>query len=113
MNEQEKWRLKRVMQKMSDRLGGIGFSHPHLSPDDWTDEEKADYQTILSLIDRQPSEEEAERAVCFIEDLRLNCLALWAEHNSNPGTCRQCEEEGRCNPAEDTILKAIGIEAEK
>ena len=59
MTDKQKERLRRVMQKMSDRLGCIGFSHPHLSPDDWTNEEKADYQTILSLIDRVPSEEEA------------------------------------------------------
>ena len=63
---------------------------------------------ILDLIDRQPTEEDATKAMKFIQDRMDDCQSEQRDTHD----CNHCVNREHCDEPKETIRKALGVEAE-
>ena len=96
----DKERLKKLVEEMQDC-----FIHEIIAPTRERIKIDKDCETILSLIDRQPTEEEAKEAWDVLQQGLSRCESM------NEKACARCSKFKGCQEGEEIIRKALGIEA--
>ena len=99
MNNEEKEHLKEFMGELLD-----GFLHDWGYLDIEHAEVSNEYNTLLCLIDSQPTEEEAKEAWDVLQRGLSRCESM------NEKACARCSKFKGCQEGEETIRKALGVE---
>ena len=98
MTNEKKERLKAVIEQVF--IGDVGHRYP---------DERWARDTLLDLIDRQPSEEEAKDATDWIQHIRTRC----ASSNDDVDNCGDCMATSDCDEQDNIICEALGIEGKE
>lgn len=108
MTDKEKERLK---DDLNDIVGSAISSFWMNEYHDEHERRKLEWRgiqdTINSLIDRQPTEEEAKEAWDVLQQGLSRCESV------NEKACARCSKFKGCQEGEETIRKALGIEEDK
>ena len=67
-------------------------------------------EDLISLVERQPTDDEADSVINFIVDIRVTCAAYVQGAKGKHWSCALCPDVDKCDADEEVIRRAFGID---